>query len=157
MVQTMAIEVCMINPELDGVDHINVYSKGRTSLGRFLTNFAYSPITTEDGPFNSIEGYWYWLGTNHPGKDKLRTTYGFKAKQLGRELGALDWQSSDDFKRKILAAIRIKLTTNPEILIQLQNTTVPLLHYYNYSGKVVEPKDGKWILDYLNSFRLEAK
>lgn len=147
----------MINPELDGVDHINVYSKGQTSLGRFLTNFSYSPITTEDGPFSSIEGYWYWLGTNHTRKDKLRTAYGFKAKQLGRELGALDWQDGEDFKRKILAAIETKLTTNPEILSQLQNTTVPLLHYYNYGGKVVEPKDGKWILDYLNSYRLEVK
>ena len=47
----------MINPQNDGVDHINIYSKGLTELGRFLSNFEHILITTEDGDFNSIEGY----------------------------------------------------------------------------------------------------
>ena len=50
----------IFTPSTDGIDHINIYSKGKTSLGRWLSNFAKSPIETEDGHFDSIEGYWYW-------------------------------------------------------------------------------------------------
>src|SRR5690554_2616552 len=102
----------MRNPEVDGIDHINIYSKAKTELAKFLTNFSYSPIDTEDGHFNSIEAHWYWLGTDHPDKDKLRKLSGFKAKQTGRELKALDWQDSDEFKRKICTAITTKITTS---------------------------------------------
>ena len=46
-------------PAEDGITHVNVYSRGLTTLGRWLSNFAHCPIETEDGPFASIEGYWY--------------------------------------------------------------------------------------------------
>ncbi len=140
----------MIDPEKDGIDHINVYSKGKTSLGRFLSNFALCPIETEDGPFDSIEGYWYWLG--YP-DDRLRTVFGFRAKQLGRELGASDWQDGDVFKRKICDAITAKMQTSDfyEILDHsVQVEGLPLKHYYNYSGKVVEPEEGKWIIEHIS-------
>lgn len=40
----------------DGIDHINIYSKGKTTLGRMLSNFACTPFThPEDGKFASIE------------------------------------------------------------------------------------------------------
>ena len=52
----------ILTPQNDGITHINVYSKGKTTLGRWLTNFAHTPIDTIDGHFESIEGYWYWLG-----------------------------------------------------------------------------------------------
>jgi hypothetical protein len=42
----------------DGITHINIYSKGKTELGRWLSNFTYHPIETEDGKFDSVEGYW---------------------------------------------------------------------------------------------------
>jgi hypothetical protein len=48
-------------PEEDGVTHINIYSKGKTELGRWLTNFSYSPFNhPEYGKFLSMEGFWYW-------------------------------------------------------------------------------------------------
>jgi len=34
----------MINPEEDGITHINIYSKGKTDLGRMLSNFAKLPF-----------------------------------------------------------------------------------------------------------------
>ena len=67
----------------DGVDHINVYSQGKTQLGRNLSNFSRFPICTDDGNFYSIEGYWYWLLTKD---DSLRKMWGFKAKAHGREM-----------------------------------------------------------------------
>ena len=39
----------MYKPKDDGITHINIYSQGKTQLGRFLSNFEPSPIETEDG------------------------------------------------------------------------------------------------------------
>lgn len=71
----------MIDPNEDGISHINVYSKGRTGIGRFLSNFTFYPIHTVDGEFHSIEGYWYWLTCRD---DRLRYLHGYEAKKLGR-------------------------------------------------------------------------
>lgn len=146
----------MLNPDHDGIDHINIYSKAKTELGRFLTNFSRSPITTEDGYFESIEGYWYWLGTDHKDRDKLRKLSGFKAKQIGRELKALDWQDSDDFKRKICEAITYKIK-NSKYYDEFKQSTLPFCHYYNYHGKIVEPEDGKWVIEHMEKLRKEKE
>lgn len=144
-------------PNEDGITHLNVYSKARTALGKWLSNFARSPIDTEDGHFDSIEGYWYWLGTESPEREELRTLVGWKAKEFGRSIRALDWQQSDEFKEKICKAIGLKLKSNPGMLQQLKDNTLPLTHYYVYgpesvAPKVVEPSEGRWILDFINNF-----
>ena len=141
----------MYNPELDGVDHINVYSKAKTELGRFLSNFAYSPFTCEDGHFDSVEGYWYWLSSKD---ERLRKLSGFKAKQLGREIGAKDWVDTEEFKDKIKKAILIKLTNNPKLGEQFRKyKNLPLTHYYNYQGKVVDVPKAQWILEIIENYR----
>ena len=139
------------SPEEDGITHINVYSKGLTELGKFLSNFARQKFECDDGSFESIEGYWYWLGSDHSDKDKLRNLYGWKAKEFGREIKSLDWQDSEEFKEKIRKAITIKLNNNPTMLQSLKQNKLPLAHYYNYGGKVVEVKNGEWILDHIRS------
>lgn len=58
------------DPLKDGIDHINIYSKAKTALGLFLSNFAQCDLETEDGEFSSIEAYWYWLLCSpHPKTD----------------------------------------------------------------------------------------
>lgn len=136
----------------DGVDHINVYSKGETWLGRALSNFSESRIQTEDGPFSSIEGYWYWLGCKD---DRLRSAVGYRAKLLGRELGAPDWQTEATFRDKICRAITIKIQSSPKLLQEFNLSTLPFRHYYVYSSKVIEPREGKWIIEHLTSLRGE--
>lgn len=141
-----------IKPENDGIDHINVYSKGNTELGRFLTNFAHSPFECEDGHFESVEGYWYWLSTKD---DDLRLLHGWKAKELGRKLEGQDWCEESEFKRKILASIKQKIDTYPEMKERFKNSNLPFVHYYVYNEKIVKPKEGKWIMNFLESFRKE--
>lgn len=51
-----------LNPNKDGIDHINVYSGSRTELGKMLSNFYHFEIETKDGKFQSVEAYWFWLG-----------------------------------------------------------------------------------------------
>lgn len=140
----------------DGVTHINVYSQGRTELGKFLSNFARCPIETEDGPFNSIEGYWYWLSCRD---ESLRKLSGFAAKARGREVGAKDWRSDDEFQRKITDAIIIKLRTPQGQQILNDNRHLlhlPLEHYYVYGDKINRPTQGRWIIErieeYLNKY-----
>lgn len=139
---------------MDGETHINIYSQGQTEIGRWLSNFAFSPVHTVDGKFCSIEGYWYWLlvDFNPVTKAALRTAVGYNAKKLGREAGAKDWNDDPEFKRKISNAIRTKILTAPHhIETQLIANTLPFRHYYVYGGKVVEPNEGKWILDAIES------
>lgn len=137
---------------IDGIDHINIYSKGQTELGRWMSNFAYSPITTEDGQFTSIEGYWYWLITHH---DELRTMWGYKAKQFGKMLIDANIPSNsvpEDFQDKIRKAIILKARSNPKMLHSLQNTNLPLKHYYVYGTKTVHP-GYQWITDIWEEIR----
>lgn len=145
------------DPAEDGVTHLNVYSKAQTDLGRWLSNFTRSWVNTEDGPFASIEAYWYWLGTDSPRREELRGTHGFRSKQLGRELRAPDWTADPVFRRKILAAITAKLQSEPSRLDELASTDLPLVHYYVYGGKVVEPSEGSWMLEHLEEARRERK
>lgn len=138
----------------DGITHINIYSKGKTSVGRFMSNFTKSHVQTEDGSFASVEGYWYWLGCKN---DRLRTAYGYGAKKLGRELGAPDWLDGDEFRRKILVAIKskIKMLTNSDLQ---QLLLLPLTHYYIHNGRVIDmgPRC-QWILDGIISMAKEQQ
>lgn len=131
---------------------INIYSKSKDRLGRWLSNFTYHPIETEDGPFVSIEGYWYWLSCKD---DRLRKSYGYNAKKLGRELGAKDWLDTDEFKRKIKEAIRIKLETAPDsILTLMKEKNIIFDHYYQYGDKKIPVSEGEWIVDFIQEWYL---
>lgn len=135
----------------DGVTHINIYSKAKTDLGRYLSNFTQCGLLTEDGSFESIEGYWYWLSSKN---DKLRSLHGWEAKHYGRSVGGKDWIDDADFKRKICLAIEYKIKTMPfELWTQFYSSDAPFKHYYVYNDKIVEPKEGKWIIDHITQVR----
>lgn len=138
-----------LKAEDDGVTHINIYSKAKTKLGQFLSNFEYAPITTEDGYFVSIEGYWYWLGTNAEGKDRLRYLSGANAKKTGQDYQKLSSVKIDNFEDKIKKAINVKLKNNPTYLEALKQNTLPLLHYYTYGSKCVTPQGNEWVVEYI--------
>jgi len=134
----------------DGTAHINIYSKGATEIGRYLSNFTRSPIETEDGHFESIEGYWYWLGCTHPDRDVLRDLYGYKAKQVGRDLGSPDWMDDETFKSKIKKALDIKIAGLPwDLVPQFYNKKLPFTHYYVYNNKIIDVPKAKWLIDHL--------
>lgn len=139
----------MIKKEEDGVTHVNIYSKGVTRLGRLLSNFAYSPfLHPEDGEFESVEGYWYWLSSKD---EELRKKHGWEAKSYGRFVGGKDWLDGDEFKRKIKLAIKSKIEQNQELHDLIERNTLPFKHYYIYNNKTIEPKEGKWLIDWINS------
>jgi hypothetical protein len=149
----------MILDGIDGVDHINVYSKGHTQLGRWLSNFANSPIHIEhQGEFSSIEGYWYWLGTHD---DRLRTLDGYAAKKLGKSLERVHILTQSHFEQLIKTAIDIKLKSDRDKLKEFAYSQLPFAHYYEYGKAKGNPKKVDagfdWIIQHLEMRRKQLK
>lgn len=135
----------MIDYTQDGITHINIYSQGKTQLGKMLTNFSRFHIVTSDGDFESVEGYWHWLGIEDcPEKEKLRNLYGYSAKKYGAELKQFKKSRTDEeFEKKILKAIWYKVKRNAK-LFTVDNINLPLEHYYLFGTKIHNVK-GKYI------------
>lgn len=104
-----------ISPPLDGVNHFNIYSNGKTEAGKKASNF-YSddiPFVTPDGPFLSLEGYYHWLRIRdwamatsspflmsemelaRPALKELRTCSGAEAISKGRDVKKAFYGGSD--------------------------------------------------------------
>ena len=137
-----------IDPEMDGVDHINIYSKGKTELGRLLSNFARTPFNhPEYGRFESIEGFWYWAKTGYQ-HDELKGLYGYQAKMTGKDYEIIH---DDNFVNEIKRAIELKIKQTPKIMELLKGNRLPFKHYYIFKDKesnadiVISPKEFKWI------------
>ncbi|QFG06627.1 hypothetical protein HWC59_gp04 [Proteus phage Myduc] len=122
-------------PANDGKDHINIYTKGKTELGRMLSNLYDCKFEVPGyGRFNSLEGFWYYYLTGCR-FEELKGMGGFKAKSFGRtkcqyriddeEIGVVG-----EHREVILEAIRCKLRQNRNILKLLTESTLPLSHYY---------------------------
>jgi len=134
---------------IDGVYHINVYSKGQTKIGRFYSNFSKTPIYLQDGLFYSIEAYWYWLITD--GKSP-KDTFGYDAKGKGKRFDRIKNIDEDKIKK----AIDIKLKNNLGFIYENDNFDLPLEHYYLYGDKRVEG-GYEWIIEHLELRRKQLK
>lgn len=145
----------MVDPNLDGISHINIYSQGKTELGKMLSNFYHFKIETDDGTFQSVEGYWHWLGIEDcEEKEILRNVYGYNAKKTGNELKKkYNKRFDENFEKKILHAIWYKVRRNSNMFKNFI-AVLPFEHYYNFSGKIVDVKDKyKWMVDGIDKMR----
>lgn len=153
----MQEEKYVINPNDDGAKHINIYSQGKTALGKMLSNFYRANIDTPDGKFMSVEGYWYWLSIEDcPEKEALRNAYGIDAKKLGIEiLKTKEKRFEPDFENKIMKAIWSKVKQKENLALFVPRyKDVPFEHYYNYGGKVVDVKEKyRWLIDRISDMR----
>jgi len=166
----------------DGVTHINVYSGSSTWLGKALSNFYRAWVSTEDGTFQSIEAYWYFLKAKAILRcaveqgfvptfdigvdiDSLRSYWGFEAKRMGRAVLArlpriegVDFEGAE-FRAKILGAVHSKIGQVPNLRDAfIASDPLPLLHYYTYGNdnrnkKIVFPKGDTWFIDGINEYR----
>ena len=162
-----------MNFENDGIDHINIYSKGKTEIGRRLSNFAFAPFTLpEEGRFASIECYWYWLLLQSLDKslysvavkraeEELRPLSGFGAKKLGRELLPKGFLYAPElqleFRNKIKNAFCAKLNYHPEIKELLRESILPFAHYYVFNGKVINSSSHNWQVVFWEKMRTKLK
>jgi predicted NAD-dependent protein-ADP-ribosyltransferase YbiA (DUF1768 family) len=127
------------------MDHINIFSKSESMLGRLLSNFAHTPFTSRDGRFESVEGYWFWLLTPHAkDRETLRSLYGFKAKQLGQSLSPNRALMNLSFNHSICWALKAKCEQTPELRNLLIQSSLPFTHYYQYGDKKI-PAGYEWL------------
>lgn len=141
------------SPDKDGIDHINVYSKGKTDLGRALTNMSDigfdSPIY---GKWPSVESFWHYLmtGCKH---EQFRYLNCFEAKSLGKLLRK-DHEGLSEYKKDvILEVIMFKLDQNKWLLNMLRNSTLPLTHYYVNGSRITRLPQYDWMIDELQRIR----
>lgn len=144
--------------ENDGIDHINISYLGKTALGKFLANSTKYQIETEDGIFQSVEGYWYWL-LSPPTimRDCLKTLHGKGAKDVGKELFSKNFPSNEKiedqvFRTKIKKAIANKIYTS-DLLEEFRLSKLPFSHYYIKKNKIKPFKLEDWVIDYINGLR----
>lgn len=144
-----------IDPLDDGVQHVNVWTKGNTLLGRQLSNLAPIPMHhPEYGKFACLEGYWFWLST---GKEHniLRGLTGFEARKTGKELKQVRY---DNFQKEFKEGMYWRLAQNPSLSSLLRRLVgydqLELKHYYVYGNepgkqKVVDVTERhQWQLDF---------
>lgn len=147
------------NPEMDGVDHINVYSRAKTQLGQDLSNFAHVPIHhPKYGFFASVEAFWYWVSTGRQ-HDSLRRLYGATAKTAGIRLNPVKIDETE-FVNLIQDALRLKVAQNPKLRDALKKSTLPLRHYFIYGTNppmVREPRKHVWQMQCLENIRTALK
>jgi len=145
----------ILNNGVDGVDYINVYSKGKTKLGQMLSNFYASNFTYKGETFASVESFWYWhkmtqmnIGYPHDfGKrftvediENVKTKQGYYAKKLFRDICGKKHKkwNTDRFNptmEELKEVYIAKLSDDPKILEELMKNKKPLTHYYDWGAK----------------------
>ena len=134
---------------MDGITHINVYSKGATELGRLLSNFAHTPFTGGNHHFESVEGWWHWYCTGKK-YDHLKALYGYRAKQEGRKYEHVDTPT----RETLIIVYRYKIEYNSHLKSLLIQSSLPFTHYYVYVNKKVET-DWEWTGSIWNEVRTD--
>lgn len=145
-------------PSADGRSHINVYTKGKTWLGKALTNLApIGFVHPTDGKFACVEGYWYYLSTGRK-HEELRELDGFAAKSKYRKA---ERTKLPDFEEQIKIAITCKIEQNERLKDVFTESTLPFSHYYFYGSednpKVIKPEGLDWIMQHLEDLRTHLR
>lgn len=123
-------------PVNDGVDHINIYTKGQTLLGRLLSNMADVPcVHPKYGAFRTVEGFWYYVATGFK-YEEFRSLSGYDAKKQGRNYPRIPVGNFHDMVKEV---IRSKIENSPDLKKLVKESTLPFTHYYFY-GTLHNPK-----------------
>lgn len=119
----------ILRVEDDGVTHINIYSRGATDLGQFLSHFRRAPFNHPYyGRFTSMEGLWYYLSSAERDHTNLKDCYGYEAKLRGRL--CYTRRLVPGFKEIIIDANARKIMEYPEYAEQMKESVLPFKHYY---------------------------
>jgi predicted NAD-dependent protein-ADP-ribosyltransferase YbiA (DUF1768 family) len=164
------VQASGFGPATDGMDHVNVYSRARTTAGRLLSNFARTPFVLDGVHFESAEGFYHSMLVEDPAlRLQIANQWGREAKSWGKKLGkragdplrtwdgriiALD---SEEFMAEFARAIRAKFEQHDEARqALLSSVALPLTHYYVMFGRPVQPRgEGGFLVRCLTALRRE--
>jgi len=126
--------------ETEGIDHLNMWSKSKYEIGRFLSNFKECPVETPDGLFQSIEGYWGFLSVKEEYREPFRTYSGVLAKKKKQEcVKAHGGVFDPDFEKKIEMAVRNKLESHKDFILQNRELlSLSIVHYYEFDNRIMD-------------------
>jgi len=149
-------------PKEDGRAHINIYSKGKTLLGRSLSNFAFHRFTHDVlGHFSGMEGLYYYLSTGRA-HEQFRRLGGFAAKKAGRALKRVEMDPVE-FEELMRIGARAVYRDNPDVHDQILDQVVankgellPFVHYYVYDNTAVPVVGHDWLVDEWTKIRIQA-
>jgi hypothetical protein len=145
--------------ENDSIDHINVYTRGRTRLGRAMSNLSDCNIDhPRHGLFRTLEGLWYYLKTGS-NDDWYRLMSGYDCRKRGKT-GTTVWNTN--FHRDFKIGMVLKILSNPLLMEELKESTLPFTHYYFFGKtpdklKLMVPKGHEWQMEFWESMRRQLK
>lgn len=135
---------------IDGLDFINIYSRGETKIGKWMSNFQKINIIIDGKNVSSLEGYWYYLLT---GKSYLLRLHGYSAKMHGMKESRI-YEEDDAFREKFIKAIDLKIKSNITMFSEFLNydINIPLVHFYaKDKGKPIKEHD--WFISHIDKRR----
>lgn len=129
----------------DGVNHINIWYRGATELGRMLSHFyELRFVHPFFGPFNSMEGFWHYIKSEEK-DDELRLLAGQEARNYGKKLSPA---YVPGFAEIINTANFYKIEQSPKLKQLFVDSDLPFEHYYLFGpGEVlIRPKGHAWLI-----------
>ena len=146
----------MIDPTLDGKTHINVWAKGATFLGKFLSHRTLCELNMPSGRFLCIAAYWYHLTCKED--SRLSHCYDWETELLATQLTALPKKQqlpAAELQAKIKKALDQKIKWSEYWQEEFTESTLPFLHYHlDADGNVVdESRKYRWLLNHLEARR----
>ena len=143
------------DPKMDGIDHIRIDLYAASRLGCKLPLLADVKVSHPvHGKFRTGQGLWVYLKIGKKKAEELRMAEGFEAKEIGADFSNL-WVKT--LKDDIKIAMRSKIEDNIEIFVPFLESTLPFRYYHISRKKVIEPKETKWIGEWLSELREEFK
>lgn len=117
---------------IDGVDVINIYSRGVTALGRGLSHMSYFKFEIPNiGPFPSMEHYWYWCKTGKCYGEFRQNISPWEAKRIGRTKPIVH---NENFMDDIVLGELWRLKCNPKLADAFFESELPFTHYFTLGG-----------------------
>ncbi|QPX76938.1 putative N-glycosidase [Serratia phage BUCT660] len=135
----------ILDPNQDGITHINIYSKSRCMLGKFLSHFSRTPFEHPTlGRFESMEALWYFAKTGYQ-HEELRGLWGYEAKRQGQQYATVH---DDNFLKVIHEGNRAKIEAYPRQLEAFKKNKLPFTHYYVFGKATWDNGVPTWIGEY---------
>jgi hypothetical protein len=139
----------------DGIDHINIYSKAGTELGKFLSNNTKTPFRHRIfGKFKCVDGFWWYI-TSVERDDYIRGLDGYQLQNFKRKLTL---RNVKNFKAMVIDTIWQKIKQHQSYAKLLKESDLPLDCYsINDYGVLHRPTYYRWLLSGLEELRTALK
>lgn len=129
----------------DGIDHINIWEKADTELGRFLSHGSNNDFNhSQLGRFNNMEALWHYVQSEER-DDRIRNMRGRYLKNFSRQLTPL---RVSNFKAIIMDSNYQRIRQYEPMVELIVATDLPFDCYYvNHDSKLrIRPVFFKWLI-----------